>query len=80
MEKHALGNYSSWEMETLSFYYHKHELYNVNKETYDITDFKELPVDPVVADVFKFKGREMPKYEIVNIAGTVIAKMHLRSQ
>lgn len=73
-KKHALGNYSSWEMETLSFYYHKHELYNVNKETYDITDFKELPVDPVVADVFKFKGREMPKYEIVNIAGTVIAK------
>ncbi len=35
---------------------------------------KNYQLIQVVTDVFKFKGREMPKYEIVNIAGTVIAK------
>lgn len=73
-KKYAIGNYSSWEMETLSFYYHEHELANVDRDTYDIEQFSELPEEPEVVDTFKFQGREMPKYKIINIAGTVIAK------
>lgn len=73
-KKYAYGNYSSWEMETLSFYYHEHELSNVNCDTYDIVEFSKLPEEPEVVGMFKFQGREMPKFNIVNIAGTVIAK------
>ncbi|MDP4448300.1 PHP domain-containing protein [Staphylococcus hyicus] len=72
--KYALGSYSKWEMETLSFYYHDHELADVNKETYNISSYCKLPENPIVVDKFKFKGREMPKYQILNIAGVVIAK------
>ncbi|MEJ7218416.1 hypothetical protein WL224_02340 [Staphylococcus gallinarum] len=73
-KKYAYGNYSSWEMESLSFYYHDHELSNINFDMYDIDDFTNLPEEPEIVDVFKFQGREMPKFKIVNIAGTVIAK------
>lgn len=73
-KKYALGSYSKWEMETLSFYYHEHELANVNHEIYNWELYSNMPEEPVVVDKFKFKGREMPKYKIDTIAGVVIAK------
>ena len=44
-EKYFSGNQSSWEMETMSFYYSGHELRNLNNAAYDIKDFFSLPID-----------------------------------
>lgn len=72
--KYALGSYSKWEMETLSFYYHEHELAGVNNELYEIAKFSELPETAEIESYNKYKGREIPKYKLHNICGTVIAK------
>lgn len=73
--KHAGSlSYSKWEMETLSFYYHEHELANIDTNMYNIASFKKLSEEPIVIDTFKWGGRQSPKFDLVNIAGTVIAK------
>ena len=71
-EKYALGNLSKWEMESLSFYYHEHEL-DFCKNQYD--NFFELPEDPVIIDSFIAKtGKQINTYRLYTIAGTVINK------
>lgn len=72
--KYALGSYSKWEMETLSFYYHEHELAGVDKELYEIANFSDLPETAEIESYNKYKGRDIPKYKLHNICGTVIAK------
>src|SRR5699024_204182 len=69
-----LGTYSKWEMETLSFYYHEHELAGVNSDLYEIVNFSELPETAEIESYNKYKGRDIPKYKLYNICGTVIAK------
>jgi DNA polymerase-3 subunit alpha len=73
-DKYAKGNLSSWEMDSLCYYYHEHELANVNDEKYGISNFEELPREPVVAKFFKKNGREIPIFALTRIAGTVISK------
>lgn len=51
-EKYAKGNLSSWEMEVLCFYYHEHELTNLNKAKYGINNFYNLPENPIVEKTF----------------------------
>ena len=72
--KYAEGNVSSWEMEALCFYYHKHELYNIDKQKYGIVDFNHLPVEPPVEYFFKRNGKDLPIYKTYKIVGTVISK------
>lgn len=73
IEKYAKGSLSKWEMDSLSFYYHEHELANLNKRAYSIDDFTELKNDEV--DYFFSKNRrQIPIYKIHRIAGTVIDK------
>lgn len=72
-EKYATGTLSAWEMESLCFYYHEHELINVNKSKYGITDFEDIsPLE--VEKYFKRSGREIPIYKLNRIVGTVIGK------
>lgn len=78
-DKYATGNISSWEMESLCFYYHEHELINVNNLKYGLTDFNKLNVEPEVEYFFKRKNKEIPIYKIYRIAGTVISKNDTRS-
>ena len=73
-DKYAAGSYSAWEMESLGFYYHDHELINVPSEAYAINSYKDLPEEPEVDYLFKRNGREIPIYKTCRIAGTVIAK------
>lgn len=73
-DKYAAGNYSNWEMASLGMYYHPHELANADLKRYDIVDFGDLPKEPVVTNVFKRNGVEIPIFELNRIAGTVIAK------
>ena len=72
--KYAEGNISSWEMEALCFYYHKHELYNIDKQKYGIVDFNHLPVEPPVEYFLKRNGKDIPIYKTYKIIGTVISK------
>ena len=69
--KYAEGNLSSWEMEALCFYYHDHELKNVNARKYGITDFYSLSSEPVVESLYRQK---FPIYKLYKICGTCIAK------
>lgn len=76
-EKYATGNISSWEMEALCFYYHDHELINVNMEKYGLKNFSELPEEPVID---KFVGKaQIPIYKLCKICGTCIAKNKTKS-
>lgn len=70
----ANGTLSKWEMDSLSFYYNEHELKHLNKEKYGISDFNDLPEEPLHAGYFKWKDKEVPKFKIDCIAGTVLDK------
>ena len=72
--KYASGNISAWEMESLCFYYHPHELINVNTKKYGIVDFNNLSEESEVDYFFTRNGRDIPIYKTYKIIGTVIAK------
>jgi len=74
--KYAMGNYSSWEMEVMCFYYHEHELANVNRTRYGLSDYAQLPEEPVVETLWR---NRIPIYRLSRIAGTVIAKNKIKS-
>ena len=73
-KKYALGSYSAWEMEALCFYYHEHELINVNIGKYGIVDFNKLPEEPIVDRVFKKGNKTINLFKLSKICGTCIAK------
>lgn len=74
-EKYASGTISRWEMESLNFYYHEHELASLNNRAYGIVDFFKLPEEPEVDRQFTTKdGSEITMFKINRIAGTVIDK------
>lgn len=77
-EKYATGNISSWEMSSLCFYYHEHELINVDTTKYGIIDFNKLPSEPIVDYFFKRNGKQIPIYQLFKVAGTVIGKNDTR--
>ena len=77
--KYAKGTVSAWEMESLCFYYHEHELANIDTEKYGISDFFSLPEVPEVDYFFKRNGKDIPIYKTHKIIGTVISKNDARS-
>ena len=77
--KYASGNISSWEMEALCFYYHDHELKNVDAERYGLVDFNNLPEEPVIDRVYKKKNGEIKIFKLYKICGTCIAKNKQKS-
>lgn len=76
--KYATGTISAWEMEALCFYYHAHELADVNFQKYGIIDFNILSPNSAIDKFFKRNGKEIPIYKISRIAGTVIGKNDTR--
>ena len=78
-DKYALGNLSSWEMEALCFYYHKHELADLNQEKFGLEDFFSLPTSPVVDRVFRKGNKEIKLFKLSKICGTCIAKNKAKS-
>ena len=77
--KYATGSLSTWEMTSLGFYYHDHELTNVNDNQYGIVEYNTLPEQPIVDYTFKRNGREIPIFKTFRLCGTVIAKDDLKS-
>ena len=71
---YASGSLSSWEMEVLCFYYHKHELAEVNTLKYGFSDFNLLPEDPIVERSFSKGGKTINIFKLTKICGTCIAK------
>ena len=72
------NNLSAWEMESLCFYYHDHELKNLDVNKYGIKNFFDYSTEPIVERVFKRGGLNLPIYELFRIAGTVISKNDTR--
>ena len=72
--KYASGNISHWEMESLCFYYSKHELAEIDNSKYGIVDFFALPADSEIDYYFKKGEIKVPIFKLSRIVGTVIAK------
>ena len=71
-DKYAQGTISKWEMDSISFYSHEHELANVKLDYYGVVDFFSLSEEPEVERVIPIKGHLVPLYRIFRIAGTVL--------
>ena len=76
--KYATGNISAWEMSSLCFYYHDHELKYINNHKYGIVDFNKMSSTPEVDYFFQRNGVQIPIYKLHRIAGTVIGKNDTR--
>ena len=68
------GNLSAWEMEVMCFYYHDHELKNLQNNYYGIKDFFSLSKEPIVEKTFEKGGKTINLYKLDRIAGTCISK------
>ena len=74
--KYAAGNISHWEMESVSFYSHEHEL---AQSQYLYDDFFKLPEEPEVDYSFTGRdGNEVRVYRLRRIIGTVIDKNKIK--
>ena len=65
-------------MSSLCFYYHDHELKNIDNRKYGIVDFNLLSSIPPVDYFFQRNGKQIPIYKLHRIAGTVIGKNDTR--
>ena len=72
--KYASGTISAWEMEALCFYYHDHELAEVNSGKYGLIDFFDLPEEPIVDKTWWKGDKEIKMFKLSKICGTCIAK------
>ena len=76
-DKYAAGSVSHWEMESVSFYSHEHEL---AKAQYLYDDFFSLPEEPEIDYSFIGKdGNEVRVYRLRKIIGTVIDKNKMKN-
>ena len=67
-----LGDLSKWEMDSVSFYSHEHELAKADLSLYMIEDFFEMSEQPEVERVIPIKGKQVPIFRLRRIAGTVL--------
>ena len=78
-DKYAQGSISHWEMESISFYSHEHELLKTLR-LYSYDDFFTLPEEPEIDFTFTGKdGNEVHVYKLRRIIGTVIDKSKLKN-
>ena len=70
--KYCLGSLSKWEMDSVSFYSHEHELIDLDMDRYELTDFADLPEDPIIDRVIPIKGKQVPILKLFRICGTVL--------
>ena len=70
--KYCEGSMSKWEMDSVSFYSHEHELKDVNLGYYGFSDFFDLYEEPEVDRVIPIKGKMVPILRLHRIIGTVL--------
>lgn len=77
--KYAAGNESTWEMDSMGYYYHEHELANVHQSWYNIQEYDRLPDEPEIEYTFRRNGRDIPIFKTCRIMGTVIGKNNTKA-
>jgi DNA polymerase-3 subunit alpha len=75
--KYCLGSISKWEMDSVSCYFHEHELQNIDEHAQGFSNFFKLKEQPDVETYFKPRGKDsdsapIPIYRIHRICGTVL--------
>ena len=70
--KYCLGSMSKWEMDSVSFYSHEHELEYVDLDRYGFSDFWDLPEEPEIERTIPIKGKYVPILRLHRIIGTVL--------
>lgn len=70
--KYCLGSTSKWEMDSVSFYSHEHELAGVDGALYGFTNFGDLYEAPEIDRVVNIKGKLVPMFKLYRIIGTVL--------
>lgn len=73
-EKYATGTISKWEMDSVSYYHHQHELDGVDYWKHKIERFSSNSEEPEVSRIATMKGRPVPYFRLWRIAGTVLDK------
>lgn len=73
-DKYCGGTISKWEMDSVSYYSHPHELAAVDENIYNIVNFFDLPEEPIIEKTLWIKGKEVPIYKLSRIAGTILDK------
>jgi DNA polymerase-3 subunit alpha len=68
------GNISQWEINSMTFYFHEHELAHIDNRKYGLTDFFAIDEQRQIDHYYQIKQNWIPIYNISRIAGTVIAK------
>jgi len=76
VNKYGKGNISRWEMESVNYYSHEHELACAQKN-YD--DFFALDEEPEIDYTFQTHGQTINVYKLHRIIGTVIGKNKLKN-
>ena len=78
-DKYAGTGYAAGEMESIGTYQHPHELINVDRKLYGISNFSDLPKNPPIAYICQWHSKNIPIFKTTKIIGTVIAKDDLHS-
>lgn len=73
-QQYCSGTLSTWEMDTLGFYYHDHDLLNTYHPEFKFGDFYEMSEVPIPSEYHEYKGRKVPVFELQTIYGTVLDK------
>lgn len=73
-QNYAEGTISSWEMSSLGFYYHEHELTHIDNRKYGFKDFFSMPEEPIIDKWFQKGGKRVNMYKLEKICGTCISK------
>lgn len=72
--KYCSGNISKWEMDSVSYYSHDHELKNVDCARYNFSDYSYLSENPEIDRIIEIKGKKIPLFKLHRIIGTVLDK------
>ena len=79
-QQYATGSISKWEIDSMSFYYHPHELSSIDFQKYSIQNFFAMPQDPVIDRRIPTKdGKTIDLYQLTYICGTVLDKNKLKN-
>lgn len=74
-DKYCDGSYSKWEMDSVSFYSHPHELEGIDNSKYGFVNFQKLPETPKIERQIPTKdGKLIPLFELSRICGTVLSR------
>jgi DNA polymerase-3 subunit alpha len=73
-DKYCTGSISKWEMDSIGFYYHEHELARVDEAVYNICNFNDLCTEPAIDKIMHIQGKDIPMYKLHCLAGTVVDK------